>query len=186
MKRFEILEGLPAYGQMYIPISENGIPFYNEGFVVRFYKTDGSVWVANFQCGNTNFHAVLDYPIQNRIVVIAKGTCYIMTTENEVPLNSFGVGILNSYQTEDGFIILPAQTDIFVLNIKNDEVWQSDRISWDGLAELKFENDTLTGLANEPTSDGDEWISFSFNFRTKELVGGTYSVEYKTPWWKFW
>ena len=186
LKRYEILEGLPSYGPMYIPISEDGIPFYYEGYVIRFYKSDETNWIANFKCGNTNFQDVLDYPKQNRIVVFAKGTCYIMTADTEVPIKAFGVGILNAFQTEDGFIILPDQTDVSVININNDEVWHSERISWDGLAELKFENDILTGLAYEPTSDDGEWKPFSFNFRTKELIGETYFYDYKKPWWKFW
>ena len=28
---------------MYIPISEDGIPFYSEGYVVRFYKSDMNI-----------------------------------------------------------------------------------------------------------------------------------------------
>ena len=50
-RRYEILDGLPTYGPMYVPVSEDGEPFYSEGFVVRFYKSDGSEWVANFKPG---------------------------------------------------------------------------------------------------------------------------------------
>src|SRR5690606_39492556 len=41
-RRYEILDGLPTYGPMYVPVSEDGEPFYSEGFVVRFYKSDRS------------------------------------------------------------------------------------------------------------------------------------------------
>ena len=186
MKRYEILKGLPSYGPMYIPISEDGIPFYYEGFVVKFYKNNGTNWVANFKCGNSNFQAVFDYPKQDRIVVFANGICYIMTPEIENPIKVLGFDFLNAYQTEDGFLILPGGTDVSVININNDEVWSSERISWDGLDKLNFENDILTGLAYELTSDDGDWKPFSFNFRTKEIIGGTYSQEYKKPWWKFW
>lgn len=171
---------------MYIPISEDGIPFYHEGFVVMFYRNDGSNWVANFKCGNSNFQAVFDYRDQNRIVVLANGVCYIMIPEMENPIKVFGFDFLKAYQTDDGFLILPSRTDVSVINITNDEVWSSERISWDGLVELNFENEILTGLAYEPTSDDDVWKPFSFDFRTKKIIGGTYSEEYKKPWCKIW
>lgn len=47
---------------MYIPISEDGIPFYSEGYVVRFYKSDGTSWVANFKIDWTNFSGIYDFP----------------------------------------------------------------------------------------------------------------------------
>lgn len=48
-KRFEILNSLPAYGPLYVPISESGELFFSEGFIVRFLKKDASKWVANFK-----------------------------------------------------------------------------------------------------------------------------------------
>jgi hypothetical protein len=39
-KRFEILEVLPTYGPMYVPVSENVVAFYSEGFLVCFNKAD--------------------------------------------------------------------------------------------------------------------------------------------------
>ena len=50
-KQYEILEALPTYGPMYIPVTENDEAFYSEGFPVRFYKSDGTNWVANFKPG---------------------------------------------------------------------------------------------------------------------------------------
>ena len=52
VKQYELLESLPAYGPMYIPISETGEPFYSEGVAVRFYKKDGTAWVGNFATGS--------------------------------------------------------------------------------------------------------------------------------------
>jgi hypothetical protein len=60
-KRYEILDGLPSYGPIYISISQDGIPFYSEGFVVRFYKSDGTNWVANFKPGWTNSSGVYEF-----------------------------------------------------------------------------------------------------------------------------
>ncbi len=71
IKRYEILNSLPPYGPMYIPITEDGDPYYSEGYVIRFYKSDGTDWVANFQPGWTVFDGVFDFPQLDLIVVIA-------------------------------------------------------------------------------------------------------------------
>ena len=43
-KRYEQLKSLPTYGPMYIPVSGNDEPFYSEGLVIRFFRTDGTDW----------------------------------------------------------------------------------------------------------------------------------------------
>ena len=50
-RRYEILNALPAYGPMYISISDDGEPYYTEGYVVKFKKRNGEEWVANFKPG---------------------------------------------------------------------------------------------------------------------------------------
>src|SRR5436190_13065877 len=130
-KRYDILDGLPSYGPMYVPVSESGEQFSFEGFVVRFYKSDGSEWVANFRPGWTDCNLVVDYPDSNRIIVVAKGQGYIMTPDKEIPIDTFGVDIKDAIKTEDNKIILV--DDIYVRLIDDrGTLWQSERISWDG------------------------------------------------------
>ena len=186
-KRYIILDGLPTYGPMYIPISEDGIPFYFQGFVVRFYKSDGTSWVANFKTGWTNFSGIYDFPEFKRTVVFAFGQCYIMTDDEQNPLKAFGVGFTNVYKTDDNMLIVPDQTDFTVIDISTDQVWQSERIYWDGFDRLVFNGDFVTGLAFVPASDNEEWKPFSFNYRTKEIIGGAIQSQINSkPWWKIW
>lgn len=185
--RYDILDGLPTYGPMYIPISEDGIPFYSQGYVVRFYKSDGTSWVANFKTGWTNFSGIYDFPEFKRTIVFTFGQCYIMTDDEQKPLKAFGIGFTNVYKTDDNILIVPDQTDFTVTEISTDEVWRSERISWDGFDDLNFSGDFVAGLAYEPSSDDGEWKPFSFNYRTKEIIGGTYQFQNNSkPWWKFW
>ena len=166
-KRYEILESLPVYGPMYIPVTENGEPYYSEGFAVRFYKTDGTNWVANFKPGWTGLNKVFDFPEHDKTIIIAGGLGYIMTPENEKPLSTFG-----------------------------------DRISWDGIQNLKFKNNIISGQSYEPSISMEGWTDFSLNIETKELIGGSYKEltvvnpyvqnivlqnESKSKsWWKIW
>lgn len=172
-KRYDILEGLPAYGPMYIPVSEDGEQFYSEGFVVRFYKSDGSDWVANFKPGWTDCSLVVDYPDKNRIVVIARGQGYIMTPDQQTPIDTFGVTIKDAIKIEDNKIILADDIYIRLIDDKG-TIWQSERISWDGIKDLKLQNNILTGLSYDLMDSITEWIPFSINLDTKEITGGSY------------
>ncbi|MFL5742598.1 MAG: hypothetical protein ACJ75B_20410 [Flavisolibacter sp.] len=172
-RRYEILDGLPPYGPMYIPVSEDGKPFYSEGFVVRFYKSDGSEWVANFKPGWTAFSLAVDYPDINRIVVIAKGQGYIMTPDQELPIATFGVDIKDAIKTAGNRIVLV--DDIYMRLLEdNGTVWQSERISWDGIKDVKVQDNILSGLSYDPMDSINEWIPFSIDLDTKETTGGSY------------
>lgn len=170
---YEVLDGLPTYGPMYVPVSEDGEPFFSEGFVVRFYKSNLSEWVANFKPGCTDFNLIVDYPDTNRIVLIGKGQGYIMTLGQEQPIDTFGGNIREAIQTPDNKIILV--DDIYVRLLDNNgTVWKSERISWDGIKDLKLEDNILTGLSYDPMDSTNEWIPFSIDLTTKELKGGSY------------
>jgi hypothetical protein len=172
-KRYEVLDGLPAYGPMYASVSEDGEPFYSEGFVVRFHKTDRSEWVANFKPGWRDFSLVVDYPDTNRIVVIAKGQGYIMTPDQEFPIDTFGVDIKDAIKTADDKIVLIDDIYVWLLDVKG-TVWQSERISWDGIKDVNLKDNILTGLSYDPTDSINEWIPFLIDLDTKEITGGSF------------
>jgi len=188
-KRYEILDGLPTYGPMYIPISESGEEFYYEGFVVRFYKDDGSNWVGNFKTGWTQYSSVFAILDTDKIIVIANGQGYIMTTENQKPIATFGLAITELLKTNDNRFIAADQTDLEIIE-HDGFIWRTERISWDGIKDLTLENNIVTGLSFDPMNDADGWVKFSVNLDTKEVKGGSYNryefKEVKKPFWKFW
>jgi hypothetical protein len=186
-KRYEILEALPTYGPMYIPVTENGEPFYSEGFAVRFYKTDGTQWVANFEPGCTDLKTVIELTDTNNLLIIAFGTCYLMNPDHTKPLSVFGVGYLATFITQDGRLILQDQTDLTIVE-PNGNHWDTERISWDGLKELALDKNIVTGFAYNTMYDAHEWVNFSYNIDTKELLGGSYPRPHKIKKskWRFW
>lgn len=62
---------MPTYGPMYVPITDNGEPFYSEGFPVRFYKLDQTEWVANFQPGWTELKQIIEFEKTQNLLIIA-------------------------------------------------------------------------------------------------------------------
>lgn len=158
---------------MYISISEDGQPFYSEGFVVRFYKSDKTEWVANFKPGWTEFSLVIDYPESNLVLVIAKGQAYIMTPDEFKPIDTFGVDIVNAIKMENNKVVVIDSVCVRLVDDKG-TIWKSERISWDGIKDLKLHDKLLTGLSYDPRNTINEWVPFSINMETKEIIGGSY------------
>lgn len=192
-RKFQILDALPAYGPMYIPVTEDGKPYYSEGFVVKFFKTNGDNWVANFQPGLKRFSEVFDFRNSNKLIVIAGGLGYVMDPDSVKPIGTFGASLDNAIRLNEDKII--ASDDTLVREISSTgEQWRSPRISWDGIKEIKLENGLLTGLSYDPMNDDDEWVPFSINLTTRDIEGGSYRRYYtnngqpiqKKKWWKMW
>jgi hypothetical protein len=185
-KRFEILNFLPPYGDIYVPIAEDNIQFFSEGYVVRFERNNEKSWVANFKTGWTSFSKIYDFPELRKTIVFACGECYLMEDENQKPLKSFGGDYSEGFVTDDNVIIAAGGTSFTVIELNKNLVWDSDQISFDGLKDLKLKGDLITGLAYTPTSGEGNWDNFTFNFRTKKVTGGAFHSSEWRKWWKFW
>lgn len=185
-KRYEILNALPTYGPMYVSVTDNGEPFYSEGLPVRFYKTDGTEWIANFQLGWTDLKEIIELEKTQNLLIVACGTCYLMNPNNTNPIEVFGVGYSDIFKASNNRLVLLDQTDLSIIEPDGTH-WNTERISWDGLTEIKVKNNLVTGLAFKPMHDADEWVEFEYDLDTKTLTGGSYySSENKKPWWKAW
>lgn len=173
---------------MYVPVTDNGEPYYSEGFAVRLYKTDGTEWVANFQPGWTVLKEIIEFEISQNLLVIACGTCYIMNPNDTNPIEVFGVGYSEIYKASKGRCVLQDQTDLTIIEPDGTH-WDTERIAWDGLKEIKVENNIVTGLSYDPMPDADEWVQFTYDLDTRTLTGGSYhkyDIKKAKPWWKIW
>ncbi len=186
-KSFELLDGLPPYGPMYVPISEDGGLFSYEGCVVRFIKSDGSAWVANFQPGWTGYSHIFEIPGTNKVFVIAGGKGYLMSPDQETPLKIFGSDITEMVPAGNKRFVAAGNTDLVIIN-PDATISLTKRISWDGLKDLVVAENIVSGLAFDPMNQPDEWQPFSYDLNTNILTGGSYGEEIsmKKPFWKFW
>jgi len=164
---------------MYIPITEDNEPYFSEGFPIRFFKTDGTNWVANFKPGWTDLNQVFDFPEHDRIIVFAGGLGYIMSPNNEKPLETIGLTITKIFQTENGSLVCADGLSILLIDNLTGQIWQTERISWDGFKDLKLLGDKISGLTYDPTNSTNNWTAFTLNIITREIIGGSYRESVK-------
>ncbi len=171
---------------MYVPVAEDGEPFYSEGFPVRFYRSDGTEWVANFQPGWTDLKRIIELENTRNLLVIASGRCYLVDPNDTKPISVFGVGYSDVFTASCNRLVLLDQTDLTIIEPDGTH-WRTERLSWDGLAEITVENNVVSGLAYDPMRDSDEWVGFTYDLDAKTLTGGSYRrIDSKVPWWKIW
>ena len=170
VEKFKILAGLPAYGELPEQFSATEMGTHSEGFVVQFFPAQNlASWVGNFQRGLTSLNEVLEHPDGSSVIVVSGGECYIVDVESRKLKENFG----GAFETviripEKNIFIFGTSTDFEALD-SSGRVWQSRRISWDGIRSLKLESDTLTG---EAWSFEDIWIPFSLDVNSGEHKGG--------------
>lgn len=172
MLLFEILPGLPPYGPEALPFSATGLGTHSEGFVVRFLPDTECSWVGNFQPGMTNLRKVISHPDRKRLIVISGGEAYVIDPNTPNTWTHFG-GAINFVQSvADLDAILFGNGLWFELLGAKSMMWQTRRISWDGMRDLEREGLTLTGRA---WCFNDTWSDFTVDLAEGTVIGGSYN-----------
>lgn len=168
-----------------LKFSPNHDPYFVSDTYVRFYRADGSSWIGNFLEGWSDFKCVIPMDHSARIVLVVKGICYVVDPEQAKLISAFGVVLKEALKTEDDRVVL--QDDAILLIVEADgRYWETVKISWDGIIDLKLSGHVVSGLAFTPSAGYDEWLPFTYDLDNKRLTGGSYRVNMpKKPWWKF-
>jgi hypothetical protein len=170
MEKFNILSGLPGYGELPEQFSSSGMGEHSEGFVVRFFGSgDQASWVGNFQRGLTQLDAALEHPGGSSVVVVAGGECYVVDVGNRSLIDTFGGTFETLIRVPEKNIIVFGSSIHFEAIGTSGRTWRSGRISWDGIRSLKLEGSTLKG---EAWSYEDIWLPFALDVNSGECKGG--------------
>ncbi|RZJ67611.1 MAG: hypothetical protein EOO50_04850 [Flavobacterium sp.] len=176
-ENFRILKGLPAYGDLYVSIPQNGYKEFSEGFVIEFLAQNGH-WVGNFQLGSSNlkFVAQLD---ENEMLVIADGTVYLVDVNSKRELLHFGFHYDQVLQYDRFFILVDDYSIDIVKN--SSEIKRFKDLSLDGISGVKIQKRKLTGISHDFDGYGKSCENqFSIDLETFEFK------KHKPKWWRFW
>ena len=178
MLRYEVLLDLPAYGPMPLPFSAGewagAWGGHREGLVVRFHPNTGEAWVGNFQPGSSGWEGVLEHPNGQHLIVVARGQGYVVDPEGHQLLSRLSGNIQHVVPLPElGALVFSGGLGFEA--IKKDGIWwQSPRISWDEIRNIKVEGTILRGEASTPTPDGNKWAPFTVDLMTGQCEGGIY------------
>jgi len=170
---FEILPGLPGTGPLPEQYSATGRGAHREGFVVRFSPREGAPWVGNFQLGLGGCNGVFAHPNGSDLVIIAAGQGYVLDPESRTLSGHFGADISTVIEVPERNLLVFANGLWFEATGASGTVWQSRRVSWDGVRSVRRVGLTLEGEAYSPL-DG-EWHPFSLDLVSGHAEGGSYN-----------
>jgi hypothetical protein len=185
---FEIIPGLPAYGEPALSFPSSGRGSHPEGFVVKFTASNGHSWVGNFQRGPTRFSEAYRYADGKHILVISGGDTYIVDPDSQVTLELWGI--------VQSVIPVPARNaflleELIYLSLveATGMKWRTNQLSWDGIRDLSISDHSVLGEGW--SAPDDTWHKFTVALETGVFTGGAYDwpegrSKSSRPWWKFW
>jgi len=172
MPIFSVLPGLPTSGPMYVPFTATGQAKYSEGLVVEFQPSRGDRWVGNFAKGLTSFSKVLPHPNGTSVLVISGGQGYVIDPDSRALIKTIGGWFDAALEVlHRQLIILQGSVDVMALGSAG-RVWETRRLSWDGMRSVRVSGDKLFGEARELD---DSWTPFEVDLNSGKVTGGSRS-----------
>jgi hypothetical protein len=120
----------------------------------------------------STYDHVDDHPNMRDVLVVAGGQAYVVDPLGQNVRETFGAAIVGAWKHPSRPWIIFNDQDIrfFALGPMG-FVWESPRVSWDGLRTLQVNGERLCGEAWEP---GDTWHPFELDLNTGSVNGGSY------------
>jgi hypothetical protein len=120
----------------------------------------------------TRYDAVLPLPSGTSLIVVAGGQAYVIDADDRSQLTTFGGQIDTAlFAPQASLVILSNGIDLEAWNA-NSRRWKTRRISWDGIWDLKVDQEHVRGQAWNPFDDCE--VPFSVDLRTGDVEGGSY------------
>ena len=173
MIEFRRLPGLPPYGPQTVSFPPEFGRHGREGVVVEFRPNDGTPWIGNFAPGHGGVTAVLPHPDGRRILVIVEGLAWLVDPESgDVERLEPAVHALWPVSDPDGYLFDEYGLWFSRLGAAG-FIWRTERISWDGFADIVVNEESVTGRALSPIES--EPLPFVLDIRTGSFTGGSYN-----------
>jgi hypothetical protein len=172
--QFQLLPGLPPYGDPARVFSATGTRLQSEGLVVRFTPPGVRAWVGNFIPGTlSKFQLLTSHPNGHDVIIICGGQGYIVDPSSKQLVKTIGGAIVDVFaHPTANAMVLNHQNLCFEAIGASGTIWLTGRISWDGMRAMTCSGTVLTGEAWRP---GDTWHPFRVDLETGAVEGGSYS-----------
>jgi hypothetical protein len=175
-----LLPGLPPYGPVAKAFPTEWRARGAEGVVVRF-KSGETDWVGNFAPGFGGVTFAVLHPNGSDALVAAEGDLWSVNA----PLQSASrilSGVVDALEVPGppGWIFNMQGLALARFGPAG-LIWHTRRLSWDGIADLRLDENKASGRAWAPD---DTWHEFDVDLRTGKSVGGSFGSGDDERWEK--
>jgi hypothetical protein len=171
MTTFRIEPGLPAYGPRALSFPDANA--FQEGLVVTFTNTNGDLWTGNFRRGCGRLDAVRDELGPNATIVVSQGDTYCVDVDSRAVKELTGPVEYIHYDPGQRSIVLGNGLWFESINASG-TLWQTPRISWDGMRSVRCDGQKIKGEAYSPLGLPD-WMPFELDLASGTVCGGSYN-----------
>lgn len=175
---------MPAYGPLAVAFPNSGYQAHREGVVVEFTDREGDRWIGNFQPGLSGFNCLFDTLDADRAIVVAGGAGYLVDLQSRRAILEFGGTIEWALALPEKSQLILADGIKFQALGKDGLLWTSERISWDGMKDVKRDGNFIRGEAYSPLDDAHK--SFDLDLRTGALSGGSFEGNWMSASSRVW
>lgn len=177
---FELLAGLPPYGDPAIPFPPEWGRLGREGTVVRLHSNTGQTWIANLQRGIEGITDAFAHPDGRRVVVLSRGDLWLLDPDNR-SAESAGVAIEAAWlvSAPSGFVF-SRQGFAFLRLAPEGILWHTRRLSWDGFDAVELTSTHIRGKAWNAIDD--LWNDFEVDLVTGRSTGGGFDLDDTEGW----
>jgi hypothetical protein len=166
-----VLPGLPAYGPPALSFPKPNA--FREGLIVEFINAKGEAWVANFaKFSPDGLSAVYSEFGPRAVCVVAGGAGYIVDSDERKLTREIGGPIDQCWYQPELHAMVFSNGLRFESFDGHRTLWQSPRVSWDGIRNIDCSGMIVVGEAYDPFSDS--WLPLQLNLNNGKIEGGSY------------
>lgn len=171
MATFRIDAGLPPYGPRALSFPDPDA--FREGLVVTFTTSKGDRWTGNFAYGPGQLDAVRDELGPRATLVVSHGAAYVVDVDRRGA--SEVTWPVDYIEYDPGQQLFVVANGLWFEGIgASGRVWQSRRISWDGMRSLRCDGLKISGEAYSPMGLPG-WLPFELDLASGAVEGGSYN-----------
>lgn len=138
---------------------------------------DGEPWVGDFECGPGGTSGLYATPCADELCIVLEGQGFWIPVLNPAAFELIrSIPIKEVHAVPKGSMLVFVDFTRLAAYGANGLLWQTERLSWDGLEIIQVDEDVIRGLAwDSPT---DQKVPFTVDTRSGTSEGGSSPARY--------